>query len=149
SVWDLAFRDLLLAARPHASRGDRDPRPSRLPAGLLGTARLAVPLAGDPGRRPRGAWDTHPEGRRPRSRPSRPALPGHITLLARALDTASQWLERAVQKRAGVPEDLAGQLAAFLDALPFDEDQRIYWRIYLAYRDATAAHSGGSHVALR
>jgi AcrR family transcriptional regulator len=67
-------------------------------------------------------------------------FPSKDELLARALETASERLERALRKRAGAPQDLASQLAAFLDALPFDAEQRVYWRVYLAYRGATAAH---------
>src|SRR5262249_60033136 len=52
------LRDLLLAARLHAARGDRDPRPPRLPAGLLGTAHLALPPAGAPRPQPPGAAAT-------------------------------------------------------------------------------------------
>jgi AcrR family transcriptional regulator len=76
-------------------------------------------------------------------------FPSKEALLLRALRTAFERLEGALVARGAVREDLNGQLAAFLDALPFDAEQRVYWRVQAAYRGATAAHPVASSEALR
>ena len=72
-------------------------------------------------------------------------FPTKDELLAHALRVAYAGLEGALVRRGAARESLDGQLAAFLEALPFDEEQRVFWRVQLAWRGATAAHP----VALR
>jgi len=76
-------------------------------------------------------------------------FPSKEALLLRALRTAFERLEGALVARGAVRGDLDGQLAAFLDALPFDEEQRVYWRVQAAYRGATAAHPAAASEARR
>jgi AcrR family transcriptional regulator len=76
-------------------------------------------------------------------------FPTKQALLLHALRTALTRLERAVGTERGVSRDLSSQLAAFVDALPFDREQRVYWRVYIAYRSAVGAHAKLSAEALR
>jgi AcrR family transcriptional regulator len=76
-------------------------------------------------------------------------FPTKDDLLLHALRSALARLERAVGAAPGAPRDLRSQLAAFVAALPFDRDQRVYWRVYVAYRSAVGAHAKLSAEALR